>query len=107
MVMANQPTPPPGASTEWGWPRAVCEGFLADRSRKKLITKLNEFILVFYITRFGGTPKMMHATPPDAPLCSRYVSLLPSIDSASFWLVVVFVLVDWCSFKANVLLIFV
>jgi hypothetical protein len=28
----------------------------------------------------------MHNTPPDAPLCSRLPSLLPFIDSASFWL---------------------
>jgi hypothetical protein len=45
---------------------------------------------------------MVHNTPPNAPLCSGLLSLLPSIDSASFWLVVVCVLVDWWPRKANV-----
>ena len=49
----------------------------------------------------------MHNTPPSAPLCLRLLSLLPSIDSASFWLVVACVLVDWWPHNANVLLIFV
>jgi hypothetical protein len=50
---------------------------------------------------------MMHSTPPDASLCSRLPSLLPSIDSVSFWLVVVCVVLDWWPSKADVLLIFV
>jgi hypothetical protein len=50
---------------------------------------------------------MMHNTPPDAPLSLCLLSLLPSIDSASFWLVVVCFLVNWRPCKADAFLIFV
>ena len=109
MVMVNQPTTPPGESAK-GVGRGQCARVLfnlADRLRKKLITKLNEFILVFYIPRFVALQKMMHNTPSNSSLCFHLLSLLPSIDAASFWLVVVCVLLDGRPCKADVLLIFV
>jgi hypothetical protein len=57
--MANKPTPPPGASVE-GVGQGRCARVLfnsADRPRKKLVTKVNEFILVFYIPGFDALQK--------------------------------------------------
>ena len=57
--MANKPTPPPGASVE-GVGQERCARVLfnsADRPKKKLVTKVNEFILVFYIPGFDALQK--------------------------------------------------
>ncbi len=61
IAMANQPTPPPGASAE-GVRRGRCARVLfnlADRPRKKIITKLNDLFYVFTPYPTYNAPKTM------------------------------------------------
>ena len=81
MVMANQPTPPPGASAEWvggGWcPRVLFN--LHDWPRKKLLLNLIYYILIHSICTCccqndGITP--LCTLPPSQTSSSLYPMLL-------------------------------
>ena len=109
MAMANQPTPPPGASAEGvGQGRCLRVSFgLADRPRKKLITKLN--ILFYFITPYPtyNAPKMMTLRFPHESCLLHIPSMLPSVAAACFWLVVVFWSADWRPINPTVYFIFI
>ncbi len=103
MTLAIPSTPPPGASLE-GVVRG-CGGRillkLISRPRKKLIVKLDYFILFFITLPTLSLPKQRIYTPPPAPRCYRLLSLLFSIISTCFWLVGVCIVINWRPSKAT------
>jgi len=60
-----------------------------NRPRKKLVTKLNNFIIVYTSYSTYNAPKMMVSRFPHASRSSHLPSILPSVAAACFWLVVV------------------
>jgi hypothetical protein len=101
-------SPTPGSLFGRGWARAMCEGLfnLADRLRKKLVTKLNNLFYVFTSYSTSNTPKTMELRFPHASRLSHLSSILPSVAVTSFWLVVTFKIIDRRPFKAAVYFIF-
>ncbi len=75
---------------------------LADRPRKKLITKLNNLFYVFTSYSMSNAPKTMELCFPRASRLSHLPSILPSLAAASFWLVVALIIIDRRPFKAAV-----
>ena len=107
MAIGNQPALPPGASSE-GVGRGRCARVLfnlADRPRKKLITKLNIFF-VFTPYPTYNAPKMMASHFPHSSCSSNIPSMLPSVTIPCFWLVVVFWFADWRPINATMYCIF-
>ncbi len=104
MAVANQPALPPGASSVGvGQRRCARDLFnLADRPRKKLITKLNNLFNVFTFNSTFNAPKTMELRFPRASRSSNLPSIPPFVTAASFWLVVAFKIVDRQPFKAAV-----
>jgi hypothetical protein len=72
----------------------------ADRPRKKLITKLNYLFYVFTFNSTSNAPKTMELRFPCASGSSNLPSILPFVQATSYWLVVVFKIVDRRPFKA-------
>ncbi len=69
MDVANQPTPPPAASLEGvgqGWSLRVLYNY-ADWPRKKIISKPNNFILIFMSSQLLLVPKWWNQTPCVLP----------------------------------------
>ncbi len=91
MAIANQLTPPPGAyagGADWGRCCRVLYN-CADRSRKKLISELIDFFLVFYPLPTQPSPKQWnHASPMLPPVESPHLPLLH--HTHMFWMVVAF-----------------
>ncbi len=109
MAMANQPALPPGASLE-GVGRGRCARVLfnlADRPRKKLITKPNNLFYVFTPYPTYNAPKMMASRFPHESRLSNIPYMLPSIAATCFWLVVVFWFADWRPIIATMYCIFI
>ena len=108
MAVANQPALPPGASSEGvGRGRGARVLFnSAERPRKKLIAKLNDLFYVFTFYSTSKAPKTMELHFPRASRLSHLPSILPFVVAASFWLVVVFKIIDRRPFKAAVYFIF-
>jgi hypothetical protein len=75
--------------------------------REKIFTKLNTFILLFTSYLMSNAPKTMELRFPRTSRLSHLPSIFPSIAAASFWLVVVFKIIDRQPFKAVVYFIFV
>ncbi len=106
MVVANQPALPPGASSE-GVGQGQCVRVLFnlnDRPRKKLITKLNNLFYVFPFNSLSNAPKTMKLRFPYTSRSSNLPSILPSVATTSFWLVVALKIIDRWPFKAVVYL---
>ena len=88
--MGNRLTPPPGASSEGavrGRGARILRTLIIGR-RKKLICKLDDLILVFYILPTYRCQNDGFAAPPYAPRWSRHLSLFPYATPSLFWLVV-------------------
>jgi hypothetical protein len=79
---------------------------LADRPRKKLITKLNNLIYVFTSYLTSNAPKTMELRFPCASHSSHLPSILTSVTTTSFWLVVALIIINRRPFKAVVYFIF-
>jgi hypothetical protein len=60
-----------------------------NRPRKKIVTKVNNFIIVYTNYSSYNAPKMMVSRFPHASRLSHLPSILPSAAAACFWLVVV------------------
>jgi hypothetical protein len=60
-----------------------------NRSRKKIVTKLNDFIIVYTSYSAYNAPKMMVSRFPHVSRSLHLPSILPSVVAACFWLVVV------------------
>jgi hypothetical protein len=108
MAVVNQPALPPGASLE-GVGRGRCARVLfnlADQPRKIIITKLNDLFYVFTFNSTSNAPKTIELRFPCASRSSHLPSILPSVAAASFWLVVVLIIIDRRPFKAAVFFIF-
>jgi hypothetical protein len=109
MAVANQSLVPPGASSK-GVGRGRCARVLfnyADRLRKKLINKLNNLFYFFTPYPTYNAPKMMASRFPHASRSLHIPSMLPSIENAYFWLVVVFWSADWRPINATMYCIFI
>ena len=109
MAVANQPALPPGASSK-GVGRGRCARVLfnsADRSRKKLITKLNNLFYVCNSYSTSTAPKTMELHFLHTSCSLHLPSILLSITTTCVWLVVAFKTVDQQPFKAAVCFIFV
>ena len=107
--MANQPTPPPGASAE-GVGQGQCSRALfssAVRPRKKIVTKLNIYFYFFTPYPTYNTPKMMASHLPHASHLLHIPSMLPSITATCFWLVVVFWTTNWRPINPTLYFIFI
>jgi len=66
-------------------------GFLlknTNQPRKKLVTKLNNFIIDYTSYSTYNAPKMMVSRFPHASRLSHLPSILPSVVATCFWLVV-------------------
>jgi len=103
---------PPHPGSHWGrgWPRVVWLGFTkyTNRPRKKIVTKLNDFIIVYTSYSTYNAPKMMVSRFPHASCSSHLPSILPSVKAACFWLVVVWwAVVDRRLSKAMVYFMFI
>jgi hypothetical protein len=70
MAIAKQLTPPPGAYAEGADQGRYCRVlyYCADRPRKKLISELNNFILVFINYQSPTPPKQWKQPPCMLPL---------------------------------------
>jgi hypothetical protein len=60
-----------------------------NRPRKKIVTKLNDFIIDYASYSTYNAPKMMVSRFPHSSLLSHLPSILPSVAAECFWLVVV------------------
>ena len=84
--------PTPLASEEWvdqgrrGW--VLLNN--TNRPRKKIVTKLNNFIIDYASYSTYNAPKMMVLHFPHTSRSSHLPSILPSVAAACFWLVVAF-----------------
>jgi hypothetical protein len=109
MAIANQLTPPLGAYAKGADQGQCCRVlyYYANRLRKKLIKKLNNFILVFYKLSKSNAPEAMGSTPLHAPPPSHRLFHNSSILSSYFWLVVVCWFTNWRLIKATMYLIFI
>jgi hypothetical protein len=89
MALANQFIPPPGAYLEGvGWGRGEKKLLkLIIGRRKKLICKLDDFILVFIRLPTLLPPKQWYCASPRASRPAHILSILSSIADACFWLV--------------------
>ena len=65
-----------------------------DAAKKKIISKPNNFILVFYLHSTLTPHKMMVLCFPRATRSSCLSFILPSVAATCFWLVVVFKLIN-------------
>ena len=79
----------------------------ADRPRKKIITNLNNLFYVFPSYSMSNAPKTMELHFPRASRSSHLPSILPFIAATSFWLVVVFKIIDRRPLKAVVYFILI
>ena len=103
MALANQFIPPPGAYLEGGgWGRGERNLLkLIIGRRKKLICKLDNFILVFICLSTLSPLKQWYCASPRASWPAHIHSILSSIPDACFWLVVVWAIVDRWPTKGN------
>ena len=69
--------------------------------RKKLICKLDNFILVFICLPTLLPPKQWYCASPRASGPAHILSILSSVADACLWLVVVWAVVDWRPSKGN------
>ncbi len=109
MAIENQLTPPLGGYAE-GADRGRCCMALynyANKPRKKLIKKLNNFILVFSKLSKSNAPEAMGSTPLHASPRSPHLFNMPSIFASYFWLVVVCWFAIWQPIKATMYYIFI
>jgi hypothetical protein len=98
MALANQFIPPPGR----GWLRSRWKEFtLIIGRRKKLICKLDDFILVFIRLPTLSPPRQWYCASPRAYRPAHILSILSSVADACFWLVVVWAVVDRRPSKGN------
>jgi hypothetical protein len=79
----------------------------ADLLRKKLIKKINDFILVFYKLSKSNAPKVMESTPLHASPWSHCLLSDSFVFNSYFWLVVVCWFADWQPIKATMYFIFI
>ncbi len=103
MALANQFIPPPGAYLEgvgWGHSERYLLKLIIGR-RKKLICKLDIFILVFICLPTLLPSKQWYCASPRASQLAHILSILSSIADACFWLVIVWAIVDWRPSKGN------
>ncbi len=103
MALANQFIPPLGAYSEGvGWGRGERNLLkLIIGRRKKLICKLDNFILVFICLPTLLPPKQWYCASPRASWLVHILSILSSVADACFWLVVVWAVVDLRPSKGN------
>jgi hypothetical protein len=80
---------------------------MADRPRKKLITKLNNLFYVCTSYSTSNAPKTMNMHFPRTSRLLYLPSIHLSIAATYFWLVVAFKIIDQRPFKAAVYFIFV
>jgi len=95
--------PTPAASAE-GVDQGRCGGVKLNSINwpsKKLFTKLNDFILVFYLPLNFAPSKNDGIALPHASHLSRLPSIVHSVAAACFWLVVVCFFVDQRPSKAT------
>ena len=69
---------------------------------KKILTKLNTFIIVFQSYLTSNAPNTIELRFPRASHSSHLPSILPSVAATSFWLVVAFKIIDRRPFEAVV-----
>ncbi len=103
MALGNQFIPPPGAYSEGvGWSHGERNLLkLIIWRRKKLICKLDNFILVFICLPTLLPPKQWYCASPHASRLAHILSILSSMADACFWLVVVWAVVDRRPSKGN------
>ncbi len=101
--------PPPGSLWGRGWPRVAWLGFTKwyKPAEKKIVAKLNDFIIVYTSYSTYNAPKMIVLRFPHASRLSHLPSILPSVAAACFWLVVVWAVVEWWLSKALVYFMFI
>lgn len=109
LALAFPATSPPGSSSE-GVNQGRCGGVLAnydDQPRKKLTSKLVDYILVFciYLLLHAPNTMVLHRSCASC-LWPCLLSFLNSTMSTSFWLIVVCTIVAWQPSKANAHFIF-
>jgi len=92
MAFCISSRPTPVASGE-GVDQGQCGWVLlniTNRPRKKIVTKLYDFIKVYTSYSTYNAPKMMVSCFPHASRSSHLPSILPSVVDPCFWLVVAF-----------------
>ena len=88
--ISSRPTPvASGEGVDRGWRGWVLLNN-TNRPRKKIVTKLNNFIIDYASYSTYNAPKMMVSHFPHTSRSSHLPSILPSVAAACFWLVVAF-----------------
>jgi hypothetical protein len=90
MAMANQPTPPPGATAE-GVGQGRCARVLFNSADWPIkISLLSTTIILVFITlpTLLSSTRCINTLPPQVPLRLRLPYIPSSITAACFWLVV-------------------
>ncbi len=103
MALVNQFIPPLGAYSEgvgWGHGERNLLKLIIGR-RKKIICKLDNFILEFICLPTLLPPKQWYCASPRASRQVHILSILSYVADACFWLVVVWAVVDWWPSKGN------
>ncbi len=95
--------PTPGSLFGRGWLRSRWKEFTQTnyRAEKKIICKLDDFILVFICLPTLLPPKQWYCASPRASQLAHILSILSSVSDACFWLVVVWAIVDRRPSKGN------
>jgi len=103
MAMANQPTPPWGASAERvgrGRCARVLYNFII-RLRKNNLRLLPAIYFIFSMLLITIAPTIMTLHPQHDHPQSNLLSCITYLMSVSFWLAVVFTIITWWPSKAK------